>query len=355
MNSAEQNKLHWTSNSLLSGKKQNTDFVRTAWDASKEHDFGAWNPKSDSKSKAPAFQSSHPKPAQIDSETDSIDRLFDSPNGTHSDAAEISASDHASAAPAEPASPAPHPPEAGPLTAPVELNEQQIRIARQQGYVQGLKDGMAKTLLDLESERSKERDLIQTITSELQSLQNDSFRLFEPLRKLALHIAEQLVRGELSLSGEAIERLVKACVADLTSQENGITLSANPHDLDRVRPLLKNSDPPLLFHADHSLLPGSIRVRANDTVIEDLIETRLEDLARKLIFEPEIWLKNASKLAGVEVETLEPAWTDLKKKVTEHSIDDVVENNPSNATQDTYPATPPTSAASPSDVGQAYL
>ncbi len=214
---------------------------------------------------------------------------------------------------------------------------------------------MAKTLLDLESERSKERDLIQTITSELQSLQNDSFRLFEPLRKLALHIAEQLVRGELSLSGEAIERLVKACVADLTSQENGITLSANPHDLDRVRPLLKNSDPPLLFHADHSLLPGSIRVRANDTVIEDLIETRLEDLARKLIFEPEIWLKNASKLAGVEVETLEPAWTDLKKKVTEHSIDDVVEKNPSNATQDTDPATPPTSAASPSDVGQAYL
>lgn len=351
MNAAEQNKLHWKSNTLLSGKKQNNNFVRTAWDESKEHDFGTWNLTSDLKSKSEAFQSDHPKSAPIDSATESMDQTNDTPT----DSTEVSVSDHASNTLIETASPAAHPQEIRPLTTSVELNEQQNRIARQQGYVQGLKDGMAKTLLDLEAERSKERDLIQSITLELQSLQQNSFRLFEPIRKLALHIAEQLVRGELSLSGEAVERLVKACVAELNTQENGITLSANPHDLDRVRPLLKNSEPQLLFHADHSLLPGSIRVRSNDTVIEDLIETRLENLARKLIFEPEIWLKNESRLANVEVEALEPTWTDLKQKVTEQAIDDVVEKKPYTTAQNTDPAPPPASAAGSHDIGQAYL
>lgn len=335
MNSAETTELQWKSNPLLAGKKQNTDFSRTSWDQSPDRDFGVWAPESDVQHKEAVFQSSPEKSALTEHPTNQ----GDVPDVASADVEPHSISEQDTAT-AKPAPQHAHPaPETDTAVVSTELNEQQIRIAKQQGYVQGLKDGMAKTLLDLEADRSKERDLIQTITQEMASLQNDSFRLFEPLRKLALHIAEQLVRGELSASGEAVERLIKACVADLNHHQNAITVSANPNDLERVRPLLKTNDPPLVLHADTTLTPGSVRVRFNDTLIEDLIENRLEGLARQLISEPEAWLKNASSLVGLKVETVEPSFADLKKMTVEQTVDDVMEKEPSRPLQDTETVT----------------
>lgn len=330
MNSAETNKLQWKSNPLLAGKKQKTDFARTSWDQSKDRNFGAWAPESDANPKESLFHSPTEKSALREPVTNQSE-LADVGS---SDVGQHPASDTDSGT-AKPTPHQAHPaPEASTPAAPSELNEQQIRIAKQQGYVQGLKDGMAKTLLDLEADRSKEKNLIQTITKELESLQKDPFRLFEPLRKLALHIAEQLVRGELSASGEAVERLIKACVSDLSQHDSAITVSANPHDLERVRPLLKNNDPPLVLQPDTALTPGSVRVRFNDTLIEDLIENRLEGLARQLISEPEEWLKNASSLVGFKVETAEPSFTDLRKMAVEQPVDDVIEKETSRPAED---------------------
>lgn len=355
MNSVEPNKLQWKSDPLLAGKKQRADFARTSWDQPKERNFGSWTPESAAKPKEDLFQSDSPQTAPTDrpTETDDARRLADP------DFDQASVTDQGSSALSSNSSPAAHLPEPATLTAAAELNEQQTRIARQQGYVQGLKDGMTKTLHDLESERAQERELIQTITTELQSLQNDAFRSFEPLKKLALHIAEQLVRGELSTSGETVERLIKACVADLSGKENGINVSVNPNDLERVRPLLQNNEPPLLLQPDMSLLPGSVRVRSNETVIEDLIENRLEGLARQLLSEPEPWLKNSSRLAGAQVETMEPSFADRKKMAIDQEIDDVVQKESLKSTQDIEEVLAPAPAAAPTpsitDGEQTYL
>jgi hypothetical protein len=39
--------------------------------------------------------------------------------------------------------------------------------------------------------------------------------LFEPVKRLALHISEQLVLAELTISGQAIERLVQRCLDEI--------------------------------------------------------------------------------------------------------------------------------------------
>ena len=330
MTSTETNKLQWKSDPLLTGKKQKADFAQTSWDQSKERNFGSWTPESHAKHGEELFQSDPPKsaPTGPSAETGDQAQTSDTDSG-ESSAAESVHNGHSPNGSAPPPSPV-----SGAPIVLTELNEQQIRIARQQGYVQGLKDGMAKTLHDLETERAKERDLIQTITSELAALQNDATRQFEPLRKLSLHIAEQLVRGELSTSGEAVERLVKACVADLNGQENGINVSLNPSDLERVQPLLKNNEPPLHLQPDMSLRPGSVRVRCNDTVIEDLIDHRLEGLARQLLSEPDPWLKNASRLTGSQVESVPSSFAERKKTAIDPEIDDVMEKAPIAAAQD---------------------
>ena len=330
MTQAETNKLQWKSDPLLTGKKQKTDFAQTSWDQSKERSFGSWTPESHAKHGEEHFQSDPPKSPPTGPSAQSGDQAQTSDTDSgESSAAESVHNGHSPNGSAPPPSPV-----SGTPIVLTELNEQQIRIARQQGYVQGLKDGMAKTLHDLETERAKERDLIQTITSELAALQNDATRQFEPLRKLSLHIAEQLVRGELSTSGEAVERLVKACVADLNGQENGINVSLNPGDLERVQPLLKNNEPPLHLQPDMSLRPGSVRVRCNDTVIEDLIDNRLDGLARQLLSEPDPWLKNASRLTGSQVESVPSSFAERKKTAIDPEIDDVMEKAPISAAQD---------------------
>ena len=330
MTQAETNKLQWKSDPLLTGKKQKTDFAQTSWDQSKERSFGSWTPESHAKHGEEHFQSDPPKSPPTGPSAQSGDQAQTSDTDSgESSAAESVHNGHSPNGSAPPPSPV-----SGTPIVLTELNEQQIRIARQQGYVQGLKDGMAKTLHDLETERAKERDLIQTITSELAALQNDATRQFEPLRKLSLHIAEQLVRGELSSSGEAVERLVKACVADLNGQENGINVSLNPSDLERVQPLLKNNEHPLHLQPDMSLRPGSVRVRCNDTVIEDLIDHRLEGLARQLLSEPDPWLKNASRLTGSQVESVPSSFAERKKTAIDPEIDDVMEKTPISAAQD---------------------
>lgn len=330
MTQAETNKLQWKSDPLLTGKKQKADFAQTSWDQSKERSFGSWTPESHAKHGEEHFQSDPPKSAPTGPSAQSGDQAQTS----DTDSGESSAAEsvHNGLSPNGTAPP-PSPVSGAPIVL-TELNEQQIRIARQQGYVQGLKDGMAKTLHDLETERAKERELIQTITSELAALQNDATRQFEPLRKLSLHIAEQLVRGELSTSGEAVERLVKACVSDLNGQENGINVSLNPSDLERVQPLLKNNEPPLHLQPDMTLRPGSVRVRCNDTVIEDLIDHRLDGLARQLLSEPDPWLKNASRLTGSQVESVPSSFAERKKTAIDPEIDDVMEKAPIAAAQD---------------------
>lgn len=330
MTSTDTNKLQWKSDPLLTGKKQKADFAQTSWDQSKERKFGSWTPASHAKPGEELFKSDPQKSAPTDPSTETDDQAQTSDTGPgESSAAESGINGQSPNG----STPPPSPVSGAPIVL-TELNEQQIRIARQQGYVQGLKDGMAKTLHDLEADRAKERELIQTITSELAALQNDATRQFEPLRKLSLHIAEQLVRGELSTSGEAVERLVKACVADLNGQENGINVSLNPSDLERVQPLLKNNEPPLHLQPDMSLRPGSVRVRCNDTVIEDLIDNRLDGLARQLLSEPDPWLKNASRLAGAQVESMPSSFAERKKTAIDPEIDDVLEKAPISAAQD---------------------
>jgi hypothetical protein len=48
------------------------------------------------------------------------------------------------------------------------------------------------------------------------------------------------------------------------------------------------------LEADAQLRPGSVRVRAQDTVVQDLIETRLEPLARRLLAQPEAWMQQST-------------------------------------------------------------
>jgi flagellar biosynthesis/type III secretory pathway protein FliH len=165
---------------------------------------------------------------------------------------------------------------------------------RDEAYQKGLLEGQAQVRADFETERSKERELMRHLGIELRSISQDPQRFFEPLKRLSLHLAEQLVRAELQLSGQAIHNLIQQCIQQLDHVVEPVHVSVNPEDLQRLNAMGESVTKHMQLEADAQLRPGSVRVRVQDSLVQDLIETRLEPLARRLLTQPEQWMQQSS-------------------------------------------------------------
>jgi flagellar biosynthesis/type III secretory pathway protein FliH len=149
--------------------------------------------------------------------------------------------------------------------------------------------------------------LFENASTELGALMADPKKFFEPLKRLALHIAEQVVVGELQTSSKAMERLVQRCLDELDHPVHGaVVLELNPADKTRLQEHSADFIKGMRLEAVHDMQPGSVRVFANDTVIEDLVAHRLESLAHALLVDVPAW-REKSPLAQPLLEVQEEA------------------------------------------------
>jgi flagellar assembly protein FliH len=132
--------------------------------------------------------------------------------------------------------------------------------------------------------------LLKEVTDKLHALSDNPQALFEPLKRLALHISEHMVLAELNLSGQAIERLVQRCLdeIDLHGQPQ-VVIELNPQDKARLQEMAGDVMGQMQIQAVSTLQPGSVRVLINDTQIEDLVQNRMQSLANSLLTQPEAW------------------------------------------------------------------
>jgi flagellar biosynthesis/type III secretory pathway protein FliH len=154
-----------------------------------------------------------------------------------------------------------------------------------QAYARGLAEGEARGRQAEQAALQPLRHTWQRLHTEWQALTQDPLRWQLPLRRLALHLADQLLRAEWQGSGQAVERLVQQALEGLGPRLSTPTVALHPQDLARLQAGMGSMPPDIEWLADASLRPGSLRVRLNDTVLEDLIEHRLEALARPLLGE----------------------------------------------------------------------
>jgi flagellar biosynthesis/type III secretory pathway protein FliH len=174
------------------------------------------------------------------------------------------------------------------------------------GEAQGKKDGLAKGAQQAHEEMAQEmatqRVMFENVSNELGALIQDPKKFFEPLKRLAMHIAEQVVVGELQTSSKAIERLVQRCLDELDHPVHGaVVLELNPKDKDCLQAQSGDFVKGMRLEAVQTLQRGSVRVFANDTVVEDLVEHRLEGLASALSVDVDAW-QDQSPLAKRNLE-----------------------------------------------------
>ena len=98
---------------------------------------------------------------------------------------------------------------------------------------------------------------------------------------VAVHIAQQLVRGELQLSGAAISRLIENCLA-VAGNRKPLVIRVHPQDLEMFRKLRGEDGDDLPFKEDPSFTPGSVRVEFDDGWIDDRMEERVDEVSKAL-------------------------------------------------------------------------
>ena len=194
-------------------------------------------------------------------------------------------------------------PPAAPVVIGIDPDEVAQREAEQfaQGLAQGLEEGERKAREAMQQEVAAQCAVLSAVSHDLNALLQDPKKFFEPLKRLALHVAEHVVMKELSTSTEAIERLVQRCLDELDHPAKGaVVVELNPQDKERLQAQDSALVAGMRLDAVKGMKPGSVRLFANDTVVEDLVEHRLEALARSLMVDVEDW-RAKSALAQPEV------------------------------------------------------
>jgi len=170
------------------------------------------------------------------------------------------------------------------VTALVEAAREQVRSeTRELAFNEGLQAGKAQALAELQKEHDTQIAQLKTLQEALKKLSFDADALFEPVKKLTVHLAEQLVRGELAQSPQTISRLVDNSLRELNaSGEKAVIVHLNPEDLEAYRPLVAQFADSMILRPDALLDRGSVRVSLDGSVVEDLMQRRIDGLKKSL-------------------------------------------------------------------------
>ena len=297
----------WSVDPLLNSKVQAPRFLRTQWDEASARSFGPW---------------------RVAEKVEPTEGLTQELVTTEAEPSDLPADADASGIEAN----------SGTAEPESQWSETALDALREESYQRGLLEGEAKVREEYEAERSKERELMRHLGIELRSISQDPQRFFEPLKRLSLHLAEQLVRAELQLSGQAIHNLVQACIQQLDHAVEPVHVSVNPEDLQRLKDMGKSVTDHMQLEADTMLRPGSVRVRVQDTVVQDLIENRLEPLARRLLAQPEAWMQQSSlvkdRAEAMPADTPSRDWSRQLVDVEDVEDSDIKTASPSNPPSD---------------------
>ena len=226
------------------------------------------------------------------------------------------------------------------------LSNELVERVRAEAYAQGLAESRdvlrAEIQAEVASSRSQDTAMVQALQHALNELKRSPEPFFEPLKRLALHLAEQLVLAELALDARAIDRLVQRCVDDLaSSNESVILVELNPGDLELLEAQRERAGtgagPAIKLQPNVALMPGSVRASANDAVVDDLIEHRLTALARDLSLDVSRWQAHSAfdseRLAAERssgqrgVEDARPRMSPIEPLVDTPVIDDLLEES----------------------------
>jgi len=157
--------------------------------------------------------------------------------------------------------------------------EKGLSLGQSEGEIKGQAAGQQQA-----QELMQQRDLeLQQALTSLAAVTNTlSDELLQPMQALALHMAKQLVRGELSLSTQAIERLVRLNMEQLHQSQSSIQVHLNPAEFERLQAANKLPEQ-VTLRPNNEVGIGSVKVEQQGSWVEDLVQDRLAQLSQQAL------------------------------------------------------------------------
>ncbi len=139
-----------------------------------------------------------------------------------------------------------------------------------------------QTKAEAEAKVDKTIEQYRELTQKIRTASTRVSEFFEPISRLSVHIAEQLVRGELTVGPVAITRLVQGCldaIEERASKQEPV-LKMHPADLEMFLNGFDGEPTGVSLVADDRLARGDVSLQMDHSVIDDLLSHRLEEIAQ---------------------------------------------------------------------------
>ena len=199
-----------------------------------------------------------------------------------------------------------------PGSAEASYSQQQVDDLVASARAEGVVEGQAQAEQQFAQTHAECLDAVQSEFADfMASLQSDFAQrqpLFQPLRDLALALAEHLARVELSLSDAAIDAVINTVINGLDPSDLGqIEIHVSEAWAERLKgqPLQGVADGYPVITAE-GLSDGDVRLVVNNAQVEDLIAERIEQLAQQMNNADFTDVAEAADFAEVENESAKP-------------------------------------------------
>ncbi len=156
------------------------------------------------------------------------------------------------------------------------------REAQEEGFAQGLKEGLAAARSQLEAKFQRLDSLMDCLSRPLEQL---DARVEQELLLLTLAIAKQLIRRELKADPSHIVGVIRIAVAQLPVCDNRVVIELHPEDAALVRDALnldEESESSWRIREVPSLSRGGCRIDDGESHIDATVETRINQVAASL-------------------------------------------------------------------------
>lgn len=174
-------------------------------------------------------------------------------------------------------------------------SEKILEEAKSEGYKEGLNkgynDGYSKAILDSKEEAHKIiEEANQYLDGIYAEVNNYIEKSKEDIINLAIEIAKEVLKSELSISNEAIINCAQKALSKVKQKSNIILkTSINDYKIIKLRQQeleqFIDSSSTLIIVADSKLKNGDIFIETNNGIIDATIETQLKTISNKLLKE----------------------------------------------------------------------
>lgn len=154
-----------------------------------------------------------------------------------------------------------------------------LQQGRDEGYKAGQQQGLSEMRSQLMADQKRFNDLAKALLS---PVEEQDQRLEDLLLTMVERLSQAVVRRELVTDPADIRALVRHAVSVLPSGPDKLRIFLNPEDLERVESYTREQ-PGWHFIADPEMATGGVRVETDDSVVNDSVERRLQEVIERFL------------------------------------------------------------------------